>query len=87
MDQDLRKIIDVVWNTYNKFSVQCSKAAIFKDGSWEAILPEYIKRMYRGNLQDYESKQKLIEDDYADVIDEPDEIVKFDLPLLHEFDI
>ncbi|CAK61192.1 unnamed protein product (macronuclear) [Paramecium tetraurelia] len=82
MDEDMRKINEVIWNTYNKFSIQCSKAAIFKDGSWEAVLPEYLKRMYRKNVEDYDAKQN---DD--DLIDQPDEILKFELPLLHEFDV
>lgn len=84
MDEDLRKIIEVIWNTYNKFSIQCMKAAIFKDGSWEAVIPEYIKRMYRQNVEEYENKLHSVDDD---IVDEPDEIIKFDLPLLHEFDI
>ena len=84
LDENLRSIIESVWNTYNKFSVQCSKATIFKDGSWEAVIPEYIRRMYRQNVEDYEKERK--EDD--DIIDdEPDEIIKYELPLLHEFDV
>jgi hypothetical protein len=40
--------------------------------------------MYRQNVEDYEKGRK--EDD--DIIDdEPDEIIRYELPLLHEFDV
>ncbi|CAK64998.1 unnamed protein product (macronuclear) [Paramecium tetraurelia] len=81
LDEDIRKINDVIWNTYNKFNIQSSKVAVFEDGSQEAVLPEYSIRMYCQNVEEQEVKQ-----DDDNFIDQPKEIMKFQLPLLPEFE-
>ncbi len=47
-DEELGRMIAKVWKKYNKHDkIICNKVAIFKNGEWEPILPEYIKKLER----------------------------------------
>jgi len=67
-----------IWEKYNKFTIQCSKVAVFKDGTWEPVLPEYLKRLFK-KVYDEKIIPKL--DDEIDA--EPNEIIRYDdFPML-----
>lgn len=59
-------------------NVQCLKVAIFKDGSWEPVLPEYIKRIYKKTYHEPVFNDEIHE--------EPNEVIRYeDFPMLEDF--
>lgn len=54
---------------------------IFSDGSWEPVLPEYVKRLYKKMVSDKDTVIELPED-------VPEEITTYgEFPMLDEFDV
>lgn len=58
-DLTLSKIIEEVWRSYNRVSLQCKEVTFLRNGFWEPNLPEYLKLLER-NLAKTRKKPRII---------------------------
>lgn len=84
-DITLQRMINKIWEQYNHENhVICSKVSIFRNGEWEPVLPEYIKRLHHQQTQ-----KKDVTQDTSAHLREPYQKIQLqeyqDFPMVDDF--